>query len=64
MRIDLKNYEYMDIEDLKKISDIYDKVNDLIISTETVHEDLIDYMLNPFEKILTHHGVNLQESDF
>jgi len=64
MKIDLKKYEYIDIEDLKKIYNIYEEINNLIMSTETVPEDLIEYMLNPFEKILAHHGVNLQEQDF
>ena len=61
--LDLKKYEDIDIEDLVKISDIYDRIEYLICTTNSVHEDLIEYMVNPFVKILKHHGLNLNEYD-
>lgn len=50
------------MEDLQKVSECHDKIIDLIHSSN-LHEDLIEYLLNPFEKILQHNGVNLLESD-
>lgn len=62
--MDLNNYEAIEYEDLKKVSFIYDKINNLICGTDSIHEDLIEYMLKPFEDILKHHGVNLSEQNF
>jgi hypothetical protein len=60
----LKNYSEIDFKDLQKVSFIYDKINDLICGTDSIHEDIIDFMLKPFEHILKHHGVNISETDF
>lgn len=60
----LKNYAEIDFKDLQKVSFIYDKINDLISRTDSIHEDVIDFMLKPFIDILEHHGVNLSEQDF
>lgn len=51
------------LEDLQKVSECHDKVLSLIHGSN-LHEDLIEYLLNPFEKILQHNGVNLQETEY
>jgi hypothetical protein len=60
----LQKYSEIDFKDLQKVSFIYEKINDLICGTESINEDIIDFMLKPFEEILKHHGVNLIEQDF
>lgn len=62
-KINLDDYEKPTIDDLKKVSECHDKVLDLIHRSE-LHEELIEYLLNPFEKLLEHNGVNLQETDY
>lgn len=52
----------MKVEDLKKISEIREKILILIHSTD-ISENLIEDMLYPIEKILTDNGVNLKEVD-
>lgn len=49
-------------EDLKKVVDLYDKVEDLIHGSD-LNECLIVMMLQPFADILTANGVNLEEVD-
>jgi len=60
----LKKYENISFEDLQEVSFIYDKINDLICGTESIHEDVIEFMLKPFVDILEYHGVNLKEENF
>lgn len=60
----LEKYSKIDFKDLQKVSFIYDKINNLICGTDSINEDIIDFMLKPFEEILKHHGVNLIEQDF
>lgn len=57
----LEKYSEIDFKDLQKVSFIYDKINDLICGTDSINEDIIEFMLKPFEEILKHHGVNLIE---
>lgn len=59
--IDLKKYEYS-IEDLKKVSAARERIK-LIIYDTNLHEDLIENLLTPFERLLKHNGINLTESD-
>ena len=49
------------IKDLMKVSDIHERIEQLILSSE-IHEDIIEYLLHPFETVLTENGVNLQET--
>lgn len=60
----LEKYSEIDFKDLQKVSFIYDKINDLICGTDSINEDIIEFMLKPFEEILKHHGVNLIEQYF
>lgn len=52
MEIDLSKYEDLDIKELMTISEVRERVMELF------YEEI---PLEPFEKILTHHGVNLNE---
>lgn len=63
MEIFVSDYGYLEHEELLKVSNLRNKVLELINSTD-IHEDLIELMLEPFEKILTHNGINLQETDY
>lgn len=63
MEINVSEYSYLEHEDLLKVSNLHGKILELIHSTD-IHEDLIDFMLYPFERILTHNGINLQETDY
>jgi hypothetical protein len=60
----LNNYGKIEFKDLQKVSFIHDKIINVIHITDSIHEDIIEFMLKPFEDILKHHGVNLSETDF
>ena len=57
------NLKIEKFEDLKKVGDLYEKVEDLIHGTD-IPEDLISMMEQPFIDILTANHVNLEEKDF
>lgn len=59
----VSDYDYLKHEELLKVSNLRNKVLELINSTD-IHEDLIELMLKPFEDILKHNGVNLIDRDF
>jgi hypothetical protein len=52
-----------DFEDLKKVGDLYDKVEDLILGSD-LPEHLIEFMQKPFVDILEANRVDLSEQDF
>ena len=60
----LLNYNQIEDSDLRQISDVYDKIKGLIMRTDSVHEDIIEFMIKPFSDILQHHGINLDEQNF
>jgi len=54
------NLKVEKFEDLKKVGDLYDKIEDLIHGSDLT-EDLIEMMQQPFTDILRANGVNLEE---
>jgi len=56
------NLKVEKFEDLKKVGDLYDKIEDLIHGSDLT-EDLIEMMQQPFTDILRANGVNLEEID-
>jgi len=54
--------EKLNLSQLQEIHAIMEKVEGLY--RKDIPEDTIQELLNPFEKILTDNGVNLQEQDF
>ena len=60
---DLDKLAKPSIQDLMKVGDIHDKIEQLIFSTD-LHEDIIEFLLHPFEVLLTKNGVNLNEDDY
>lgn len=59
----VSDYDYLEHDELLKVSNLRNKVLELINSTD-IHEDLIELMLKPFEDILKYNGVNLNETDY
>lgn len=60
----LKNYDELDIKVLRKISFLHEKIEATFGIKDDIHEDIIEYMMKPFEDILKHHGINLSDQDF
>lgn len=60
----LNNYHELDIKVLQKISFLLEKVETTFGIKDEIHEDIVEFMMKPFEDILKHHGVNLSEQDF
>jgi hypothetical protein len=61
--MDLNKYDTLRFKDLKKVGNIHELLEQLICNKE-IPEDIIEYMLKPIEDVLTHNGVNLQETDY
>lgn len=63
MEINLKDYDTLRFKDLRKVGDIHELLERLIVETE-IPEDIVEYMLYAVEKVLIHNGVNLSETDY
>lgn len=61
-KISIMDLKVEKFDDLKKVGDLYDKVEDLIHGSD-LNEDLIEMMQQPFANILRANGVNLDEID-
>ena len=62
-KFDLTKYHRIDNKDLQKISTAYEKVKTILYNTN-FNEDIIDFILRPFEEVLEHNGINLNEDNF
>ena len=62
-RIFFNKYNESELKDLIKVSESREKILMLIHSTD-LHEDIIEYLLKPFEELLKYNGVNISEQDF
>ena len=49
-------------EDLKKVGDLYNQLDDMIMTTD-INEDLIEMMQKPLYAILKANGCNWEERD-
>ena len=56
-------YNKSELKDLHKVSESRERILMLIHSSD-LHEDIIEYLLKPFEELLEYNGVNLLEDDF
>ena len=56
-------YNESELKDLIKVSEAREKILILIHSTD-LHEDIIEYLLKPFEELLKYNGFNISEQDF
>jgi len=59
----LNKYHKSEYKDLQKISTAYERVKTILYNAD-FNEDIIDFILRPFEQVLEHNGVNLREENF
>jgi len=60
----LIDYDYLDIKTLQKISSLLDKIQYAFGINDNIPEEIVDFLMKPFEEVLKHNGVNLSEQDF